>query len=317
MPDETGSVERALRVDTSDERAGPDPEFGIVDPGDGPPLVAATGPLVLVPALGLGRAGRLAVHWLVGGAAVSGLDPASLALSCTLPPGTTDATVERIWRGVDAAAEKLEVAIVTGHTARYDGCGFPVAGAGTAMATGDADAVVVPGGASPGDRLVVTTGPATGALLLSAGADDVSDKILDARIEATSVVRDARVAAATGRTTAMATATIRGVDGTLARLARESGAGVVVERHRIPDCVWARAACDRAGIDPWRASSPGTLVAAVDPDGVDAVLDALADAGIPAAVAGRVVDGAGVTADGEPVDPPGSDPLWTSDHTRW
>jgi hydrogenase expression/formation protein HypE len=63
-------------------------------------------------------------------------------------------------------------------------------------------------------------------------------------------------------------------------------------------------------MDPWRASTAGTLVIAVDPTDTDAVLSALEDRGTPVARVGSVEAGAGVLFDGESTEPPEGDSGW-------
>jgi len=61
---------------------------------------------------------------------------------------------------------------------------------------------------------------------------------------------------------------------------------------------------------PWISISEGTLLAAVEPDGVDDVLAALKSEGMPAADAGVVTGVPGLVVDGGPTDYPGVDPFW-------
>jgi hydrogenase maturation factor len=72
------------------------------------------------------------------------------------------------------------------------------------------------------------------------------------------------------------------------------------------------ATCAVFDIDPWTALSVGTLVLSVDPAGVDTVLDALDADAVPAADVGAVVDGSGLSVDGEAVAPPERDPFWAA-----
>ena len=65
-----------------------------------------------------------------------------------------------LWEGFSRACDDLGVAIVTGHTARYDGCAWPMVGGATCLATGPEDAFITPTMARPGDLVVVTKGAA-------------------------------------------------------------------------------------------------------------------------------------------------------------
>ena len=110
-------------------------------------------------------------------------------------------------------------------------------------------------------------------------------------------------------------ATECGIWGALFELARASGTGLVVEKDAIVTNDIALQVCDVFDIDPYGAISEGTLVAAVEPSAVDAVLAALEADGIPVSVVGelttrergiRVIDEQGE----HPLKHPGIDPFW-------
>jgi hydrogenase maturation factor len=63
-------------------------------------------------------------------------------------------------------------------------------------------------------------------------------------------------------------------------------------------------------MDPWRATTSGTLLVAVDPEDTDAVVGAVEARGTPVGVAGRVEAGSGVTVDGADVEDPDGDSSW-------
>jgi hydrogenase maturation factor len=314
---------------------------GVVAVGDRA-LATATAPITVFPAVGVGRTAGVSARRPLAAVAATGLAPTHLAVDFNLPPATSDDRLRTIAESFDAVARPLDVAIVTGHTARYDGCSYPMVGAVTALAVGDPDAVVRPDGARPGDRLVATRGPATltagllagaaadvgdgdgngegdcdgpgdGVVAAAAVANGVPDADLQAAVGGTTAVpgvREGPLTAAAGPATAVWPTLDGGVDGALVGLARAAGVGVTVDRSAFPVAPGVEAVCAAAGVDPWRATAGG-LVAAVPPDGVDATLDALASADVPAAAVGEVTDGSAVLADGRPIDPP-EDPLWTA-----
>jgi hydrogenase maturation factor len=272
-----------------------------------------------MPSLGFERAAWFAFHILVSDVAVSGLAPTHLSVDLNLPPEMTDEQFRTVWETVDAEATDLGVSVVTGHTGRYAGCNYPMVGGGTAVSVGAFDDLVRPDGAEVGDRVVVTKGPAIEATgLLSIQFESLMDGELPAEtIEAAtdrfydmSPVRDALTAAAAGPVHAMHDATECGIYGGLFEMARAAGVGIELETDRVPVQPGVREVCEFFGIDPWISISEGTLLAAVAPDGVDDVLDALDAEGIPAADAGVVTEGSGLVVDGEPTDHPGVDPFW-------
>lgn len=307
-----------LGADRDDVLLGPrhGVDFGVVEVGDRV-VALATDPLSILPQLGFERAAWFAFHVVLSDVAVSGLRPTHLAVDFNLPPEITDAEFAEIWRTFDREATELGVSVVTGHTARYSGCQYPWVGGATTLAVGDSEDLVRPDGARPGDRVLVTKGPAVEAagFLVTLFADyvDLPDSTVETakeRFYDMSPVRDALTAAAAGPVTAMHDATECGVDGALAEVARASGVRFEIERDRAPVLPGVEAACDYFDIDPWTATSEGTLLLTVAPDGVDDVLAALDAEGIPAAEIGAVTDGEGVLADGAELDHPDVDPSW-------
>ena len=309
-----------LGADRDDVTLGPQHgvDFGVLSVGE-KAMAMATDPVFVMPSLGFERAAWFAFHILVSDVAVSGMAPTHLSVDLNLPPEITDEQFRTLWETFDREAEKLDVAVVTGHTARYAGCNYPMVGGATAVSVGDPEELVRPNGARVGDRVIVTKGPAIEATgLLSIQFEELMAESMDAddiaaaqdRFYDMSPVEDALTAAAAGPVTAMHDATECGVYGGLYEVARAGDVGIEVERDRIPVQPGVLAACEFFDIDPWSSISEGTLLATVRPEGVDDVLAALEDAGIPAADVGAVTEGSGVTVDGEAIDHPGVDPFW-------
>jgi hydrogenase expression/formation protein HypE len=334
MP-ELGKADRAffdeyiyphLGADRDDVSLGPQHgvDFGVVDVGDRA-VAMATDPIFVMPALGFERAAWFAFHILVSDVAVSGLTPTHLSVDFNLPPEITDDEFETVWSTFDREARDLGVSIVTGHTGRYAGCNYPMVGGATALSVGDPVDLVRPDGASVGDRVVVTKGPAIEATgLLSIQFESLMDgEVPSADIEAAhdrfydmSPVRDALTAAAAGPVSAMHDATEGGVYGGLYEMARAADVAIEIERDRVPVQPGVEAACDFFDIDPWISISEGTLLLTVPESGVEAVLAALDGEGIPAADVGAVVPVESadrrLVVDGDPVAHPGHDPFWAA-----
>lgn len=303
-------------------------DVGVVRVADGVAMALTADPVFVVPAYGWERAAWFAVHILASDAATSGLPLRWIAVDLNLPPEITDEDLTTLWDAFSRTCADLGIAIVTGHTARYDGCAWPMVGGATCMALGSDDAYVTPEMARPGDLVVVTKGAAVEATALFAatfpdrltdalGADTV--RAADALFEQMTVVPEATVARAFGLrdagVTSMHDATEGGVLGGLLEVAVASGVGLRVDRDRIPVRSEVRAVCDHVGIDPYVSISEGTLIATVVPDRADAYVDALAARGIDAAVVGEVLDasaGRTLVVDGAegPLEHPGLDPFW-------
>jgi Hydrogenase maturation factor len=253
-----------------------------------------------------------------------------MTVDLNLPPEISDAELTEFWDAFHRACEDLGIAVVAGHTARYDGCAWPMVGGATCVALGSSDAYVTPTMARPGDRIVVTKGAAieTAALFaatfpqrLAAGVGEDVVRRADALFEQMTVVPEARVAAAFGLrhrgVTSMHDATEGGVIGGLLEVAAASGVGMRVDRDLIPVRPEVRAVCDHVGIDPYVSISEGTLIATVVRERADAFVAALAEAGIDAALVGEITDPqdgrlVGSSEGMAPMTHPGLDPFWAA-----
>ncbi len=259
-------------------------------------------PVFIVPAYGWERAAWFAVHILASDASTSGLPLRWMAVDLNLPPGISDADLTTLWEAFHAACAELGIAIVTGHTGRYDGCAWPMVGGATCIALGPSDAYVTPTMARPGDAIVVTKGAAieTTALFaatfperLAAGVGEETMKAADALFESMTVVPEAILAREFGLrdagVTSMHDATEGGVIGGLLEVAAASHSGIRVDRDAIPIRPEVAAVCGYVGIDPYTAISEGTLIATVVPERADAYVASLVGAGIDAAVVGEIL----------------------------
>lgn len=326
MP-ETGKVDRqffeehiASRLGAAREDVHRGPahgvDFGVVDAGEHA-VVMATDPLSILPELGYERAGRFAIQFVLADVAVSGLSPSHLAVSFSLPPEMRDEEFAAVWDGIHEECQDLGVSIVTGHTARYEGCSLPWVGHGTGVAVGQRDELIYPDGAQPGDSLLVTRGPAVEAtgLLTTLFPDQLSlgeSELQQAQslLGETDVVRDAMTVAAVGGVSAMHDATEGGLLGAFCELAASAGVQLRIDTDAVPVRPGVRPASEALGLDIWRATTAGTLLIAVRPECTERVVDALESRNTPVGVAGEVTDGNGVFLDGEEIDPPAEDSSW-------
>jgi hydrogenase expression/formation protein HypE len=257
-----------------------------------------------------------------------------MAVDLNLPPEVTDEELTALWDAFHRTCRDIGIAVVTGHTARYEGCAWPMVGGAVCMAAGPEDRYVTPKMARPGDAIVVTKGAAIEATALfaatfperlgrSLGEDVV--KAADALFERMTVVPEAAVAREFGLrdegVTSMHDATEGGVFGGLTEVASASGVGMRVEQAMIPVRPEVRAVCEHAGMDPYTSISEGTLICTVVTGRADAFVSALGNAGIDAAVVGLVTEaerGAVLVTDrgDEPLEHPGLDPFWGA-FGRW
>jgi len=303
-------------------------DVGVVRVADGVAMALTADPVFVVPVYGWERAAWFAVHILASDASTSGLPLRWMSVDLNLPPSISDEDLAALWDAFHRTCEDLGIAVVTGHTARYDGCEWPMVGGATCLAVGADDAFVTPTMARPGDAIVVTKGAAIEATALfaatfperlTAGVGPEVVRAADALFGSMTVVPEAVIAREFGLrdagVTAMHDATEGGVIGGLSEVAVAAEVGIRVEHPRIPVRPEVRAVCDHVGIDPYTAISEGTLIATVVPQRADAFVGALAEAGIEAAVVGELLpsdEGRTLVRDGreEPLTHPGLDPFW-------
>jgi hydrogenase maturation factor len=309
-------------------------DVGVLQVGPGTAMAVTSDPVFVVPAYGWQRAAWFAVHILASDAATSGLPLRWMVVDLNLPMGITDDEMVELWQAFSQTCLDLDIAVVGGHTARYEGCNWPMVGGASCMALGPDDRFVTPTMARPGDLIVVTKGAAIEATALFAAtfpdrlAEGVGAEVVraaDALFGSMTVVPECRLASRFGLrsegVTSMHDATEGGVLGGLVEVAAACGAGVRVNLDDIPVRPEVSAVCQHVGIDPYVSISEGTLIATVVPGRASQFVTELAAEGIDAAVIGEVLrHGAGnvlVTSEGErPLAHPGKDPFWEA-FARW
>jgi len=289
-------------------RSGPGPgrDAAIVRIGAGRVMAVTTDPLSLIPELGPVESARLACHLVASDLWTSGIPPAYASVCLSLPPGMDDGTLETYARALGETWAAQGVAVVTGHTGRYEGCGLTIVGAATVIGIGDEGRTVGPEHVMPGDRVLVTKECAFEAVALAAR---LFPHTLSARLEEdelarlggwlpdVSVVTDCRAALRVGvrdrGVSALHDATEGGVLGGLLELAIAAGHDLRVERARLPLSAGARTACEVLGLDPWWTLAEGALIVTARPAHAAAVMRAIADEGIAVCEVGEVVRGTG------------------------
>jgi hydrogenase maturation factor len=299
-------------------------DYGVIRVG-GRAVAMSTDPFFIVPSFGFGRAAWFGFHIIFCDVAVSGLPPRHLAIDLNLPPEMTEEQIEEMWETVHEEAVKYGVSIVTGHTARYTGCSFPMVGGATAIAIGEESDLRGPHRASVGDRIVITKGPAieaTGLLavlfpdrFIEAGGEDFQKEAAGV-FDQMSVLDDCAVAREFPGVHVMHDATECGILGGLFEMARAGSYGLRIERDLIPVQPVIKKTAELFDFDMYAAISEGTLIAIAAPAEADRLVDALAERGIPGAVCGEIVpagDGLRITGGGveKELTHPVTDPYWT------
>lgn len=224
-----------------------------------------------------GSIGELAVNGTLNDLAVVGARPVALLSSFVLEAGLAGEAIEREVRALARAAARAGVDVVGGDTkvvehGKADGMYVTTAGLG-----------IVDGGirlgasqVRPGDQVVISgpIGDHGVTILLARGeldleADLTSDtrsvwplieRLIEAVPEGLRWLRDP---------------TRGGLASALCELARDTGAGIVLEEQAIPMREAVRGACEILGLDPLHVANEGQFVAVVSPEAAGKALETL------------------------------------------
>ena len=303
-------------------------DVGIVDIGVDRVMVTTTDPFFVVPEYGWERATWFAFQIIASDAFTSGVAPEYLSIDLNLPLNIPRDVLETIWEVVHRECDRLGIAIVSGHTGTYENCTFPMIGGATLIGVGHRDAYVTTAMARVGDIVVITKGAAvetTGQLsvlfpnrIRAVYGDDVAREC-EAIFDQMSVVDDARTAVKVGvrddGVTSMHDATEFGIWGALVEVAQAANVGLRIDKDAIILQDRVSKVCDLFDVDPFCASSEGTLVITCRPKKANALVSLLVDHGIPASAVGEIVEATeGLTYVGEgkthSLKYPMVDPFW-------
>lgn len=261
-------------------------------------LAMSTDPFFIVPAYGFSRAAWFGFHIIFCDVAVSGLMPKYLTIDLNLPPEMTESQLEEMWKMVHAEAKKYNISVITGHTARYTGCNYPMVGGATAIAIGSEKDLRGPHRVKVGDKVVITKGPAvetTGLLAISfpqkfieSGGHDFQKEAEDIFYQM-SVMDDCAVAREFSGVHVMHDATECGIWGGLYEMARAGDYGLRIEEELIPIQPVIKKTAELFNFDPFCAISEGTLIVIVDSNEAGKLVDAFDKRGILSSVVGEVV----------------------------
>ena len=270
-------------------------DFGVVDLGD-QVMVLSTDPFFIAKELGIEKAAWFAVHIIASDVAVSGIRPRYLAIDLNLPPQISEDELVRLWDAVHKECRRLGISVVTGHTARYAGCNYPMVGGATMFGLGKKKELINPC-AKVGDVIIISKGPAietTGLMaayfpeLLEAKYGNSFLKRAQNVFYQMSTVKDASIASSIGGLTAMHDATECGVWGGLFEIAQHSRVGMHIDLNKIILQEEVLLVCSYFGIDPYKSISEGTLLATANNRKAKFIVSALEASGIPASIVGEV-----------------------------
>jgi len=302
-------------------------DVGIVEIG-GKAVAMTTDPVFIVPEYGFKRAAWFATHILASDVVTSGLSPTYLTIDLNLPLSMTEEQLTVVWQTIDEECKKMGMAIICGHTARYDNCFYPMVGGATVLAVGELDRYVSPKFAKAGDKIIITKGPAVEAsgifatmfpkfLTREFGLDFT--RKAETLFYKMSVVEDAMAVVKVGvrdnGITAMHDATECGIWGGVYEIAEAAGVGVRIEKETIvvEECV--PEICNLFKIDPYKSISEGTLIITCKEHKAEKAVEILGANRIKASIVGELINrkhGMFLIKDGKEknLEHPRVDPFW-------
>ncbi len=214
---------------------------------------------------------------------------------------TTPALVDEITAQVRAACEELNVIVIGGHTEITHGLDRPIM-VGTLIGEVDREKLVTPRGARAGDLILLTKGVPVEATAILArefparlAEKFTPDEIAQAQAylytPGMSVLRDAQIALAGGRVTAMHDPTEGGLAAALWEMAQASHATFCFDPSAVLVPQLAMRICQFFGLDPLATIASGALLFTAAPESTQDICTALETSGIACMQIGYVEAG--------------------------
>ncbi len=293
-------------------------------------LVATTDPLSYISELGPKDSAWLSINLIASDLSTSGFRPQYLILEFNLPPSMPSTVFESYWNALSAECDSQGIAIVGGHTGKFEGIDSTVIGAGVIFSIGSARTYLTSSGGKPKDKLILTKGAAIAAtgILARVFPETISERIGKNGLELAqkyfqriSVVKDALIASAVGvkasGVTAMHDSTEGGVLSAIYELALASSCGALIEKEKIPLSEETRKICTLFEMDPYVSLGEGALVLSCVPEKESDILTALSSNEIGASVVGELTEkGTGIrlgeNGSEKPIGYPVVDPYWAA-----
>jgi hydrogenase maturation factor len=258
-------------------------------------MVVSTDPCIDVPEEWFGW---LLIHYAASDVAVFGAKPEYCTINLLGPAVTKPAVFQNVMEQVCSAAEKLGMAVVTGHTGVYKGISQLI-GICTAYGTVAREKLIMPGNAKAGDLVLCTKSVGLELLVnFSFMHNALAQRLFGVQrakelarlVESQSCVNEALQLAELGGVNAMHDATEGGLIAALNEVADTSEVGFRVEMKKVPVSQEAWTLRDHfklASDEVLAMSSTGTILAAVNPQAKGKVQEALRRNRVPASFVGK------------------------------
>lgn len=221
-----------------------------------------------------GDIGRLAVNGTVNDLAMSGARPLYLSAAFILEEGLPLADLQRIVRSMQEACETAGVILVTGDTKVVNrGSGDKVFINTSGMGIIERDLLISADRANVGDKIILSGSIADHGMAVMSKREglEFENEILSDTAPLNSLVE--AMLEASQEIHCLRDPTRGGIATTLNEIVRRSNVGIVLDEKRIPIREDVKGACEILGIDPLYVANEGKLVAVVDREEAEKVLD--------------------------------------------
>ena len=263
-------------------------------------LVAKTDPITFAAE----RIGWYAVNVNANDVATMGAVPRWFLATVFLPEGrASEAMATEIFGDISNAAKELGITVCGGHTEITAGLERPMV-VGQMLGEVHKDKLVRKTDVRAGDDIIMTKGIGIEgtAILAWERAEELEGRYGSEFVERArrflyepgiSIVKEASIAAGTGRARAMHDLTEGGLSTGIMEMAGMGvkGLGATIERSGVHCYPETAALCSHYGIDPLGMISSGALLVAVAPEDSGSMLGALKEAGVRARVIGSLIEG--------------------------
>jgi hydrogenase expression/formation protein HypE len=242
-----------------------------------------------------GDIGKLAVCGTVNDISMRGARPLWLSAGFVLEEGLPLATLERVVASMAATAGRASVQIVAGDTKVVDRGSADKIFINTAgIGVLSANVEIAGDRARPGDAIVVNGTMGDHGMTILTQREGLQ---FDSPLESDCAPLNGLVAhildrLRPGAIRAMRDPTRGGLATALVELALASNAGIEIDETAVPVRDAVRAACELLGLDPLYVANEGKVIAIVEADAAEAVVEAMRDHeyGRDAAIIGHVTD---------------------------
>ncbi|HZQ65145.1 MAG TPA: AIR synthase-related protein [Gaiellaceae bacterium] len=229
--------------------------------------------------------------------------PRWMMVTALLPEGTTEQRVEAHFRELRDACQQRQISLVGGHTEVTFGLSRPIL-VGVLIGDSEPGRLLRPGGARPGDVLLLTgaiavEGTALVARELGARLDGAVDRAAIDRAAGflddpgISIAAEASALLDAGGVTALHDPTEGGLATGVRELALAAGCGATIDREAVPVLPETAAIAAALDLDPLGMLASGSLLAAADAASVDGLIATARRLGFALTAIGEVTGEAG------------------------